>query len=312
MIKVSVLLPTYNQEKYIGKALESIVVQKTDFEYEIMVGDDASNDGTRKIVEEYRRKHPEIVKTIIRKKNLGAYRNFLDLIKRAQGDYIAFLEGDDYWIDEEKLQKQVDFLEKNPDYAAVFGRCKVVDEHDYRRVEMEKWFLAFQGGEYTALDYEKYLLPGQTATAMYRKETIINLIDKLKSDKRVMPRVPVIDRFLVLGVLSVGRIFTFEDFFAAYRYILDKNSGSWSSKNDYYSFKNVVFYLFGMKEMERVGKLLGVRLCFDNRRWYEFEKVADYKGKISFVTVNAIRFFTWLWYVDKEDFHRRFKERHGK
>ncbi len=310
MTKVSVLLPTYNQEKYIEKALESIVKQKTDFEFEVLVGDDASKDSTGKIVEEYGKHYPDIIKPIIRKRNLGAFKNFFDLFNRAAGEYLAFLEGDDYWIDENKLQKQVDFLDSNQDYAAVFGRNIVVDENNIRQSEIEKWIPAFTGGDYTSLDYENYLLPGQTATAMYRKDVLLSLMKAVQNNKKIMPRVPVIDRFLILGILSFGKIHTMPDTFAAYRYILDKSSGSWSSKNDYYSLKNVVFYLYSLKEMERVGKHLGLEICFDKRRWYEFEKVATYKRKMPFIAINIIRLFIWLWYKDKKNFLELLKERH--
>ncbi|MCR5747047.1 MAG: glycosyltransferase, partial [Lachnospiraceae bacterium] len=110
MIKVSVIVATYNQEKYIAKTLESVVSQKTDFKYEVLVGDDASKDGTGRIVKEFGKKYPDIIRPIVREKNIGAYRNFLDLLKRAKGEYLALLEGDDYWVDEEKLKKQVSFL----------------------------------------------------------------------------------------------------------------------------------------------------------------------------------------------------------
>ncbi len=310
MCKVSVLVATYNQEKYIAKTLQSVANQKTDFEYEVIVGDDASKDSTGKIVEEFGKKYPDIIRPVVREKNIGAYRNFLDLLGRAKGEYLALLEGDDYWIDEEKLQKQVTFLDSHPDHVAVFGKRIVIDENDDRNEEAEKYIPYFRGGEYTSRDYEEYILPGQTATSMYRKDTVFRLMDTFRKNKKIMPRVPVVDCFLVLGIMSFGKIYTLSDYLAAYRYILDKNSGSWSSKNDYYSVRNMLFYLYGMKEMERVGKHLGIELNFDKRRWYEFEKVAGYKGKMSILSINLIRFFIWLWYRDKKNFLTLLKDRH--
>ncbi len=312
MMKVSVIVATYNQEKYIGKAIDSILNQKTDFEFEVLVGDDVSKDRTGLIVKEYGERYPDIIKPVIRTRNLGAFPNFKDLFDRAQGEYIALLEGDDYWIDENKLQKQVNFLDAHRDYAAVFGKSIVIDESDNRQENFEKWIPNFEGGEYIAKDYENYLLPGQTATSMYRRSTAQRFFDIAMNDKTITPRVPMIDRFFVLGILSMGKIYTLQDYFAAYRYILNKESGSWSSKNDYYSVRNAVKFLYGLKEIERVGKMLGVNLDFDNRRWYEFEKAADYKGKIPFYGINIIRFFTWLWYKDKIGFHKLFIERHKK
>lgn len=312
MKRVSVILATYNQEKYIGKAIDSILSQRTNFEFEVIVGDDCSKDTTGLIVKEYGDKYPDIIEPIIRTKNLGAFRNFKDLISRSKGEYIALLEGDDYWVDEYKLQKQVDFLDANQDYAAVFGKRIIVDENNNRQENYEKWIPYFDGGVYTAQDYERYILPGQTATSMYRKSVVERLLGIVKNNKRIIPRIPVVDCFFVLGILSLGKIYTLQDCVAAYRYILDKDSGSWSSKNDYYNVRNVIFYLYGMKEMERVGRLLGVDLDFDKRRWYEFEKAADYKGKISFYGINTIRFFIWLWYKDKKSFHKLLIKRHRK
>ncbi len=309
MIKVSVIVATYNQEKYILQALESIVAQKTDFEYEVIVGDDASKDGTAALVRDFAAKHPGVIRAILREKNLGAAPNFTDLCLKAQGEYMAFLEGDDYWLDEQKLSKQVAFLDEHPDYVGVFGNNIIVDREGNRNEKVEKYMPTFAGGEYLKKDYEEYLLPGQTATAMYRTKAIFEFYSVMK---KIKPRVPVIDRFIVLGMLSIGRLFRMEDTFAAYRYVLDQDSGSWSSKNDFFSFKNMVFYLYSLKEIERVGKLIGYEVNFDMRRNYEFAKIATYKKEMSIISINIIRFFIWLWYKDKSKFYEFVRGRHQK
>lgn len=310
MIKVSIIVATYNHEKYIAKALESIVSQKADFEFEAIVGDDASKDNTAQIITDLANKYPEIIKPVLRKKNLGPFKNFYDLCMRAKGEYIAFLEGDDFWIDDDKLKKQINFLDSNKDYAACFGKCIIVDENDIRQEETEKYTAYFDGGEYTKENLEEYFLPGQTATSVYRKSVIFDLLAQVKKNKKILPKVPIADIFLILGVLSKGRIRTHKDRYAAYRYIIKKGSGSWSSKHDNYSLLNVIFFLYCMKELERVGKILGVNICFDEKRKYEFSKVADYKGQIPLIAINIIRFFIWIWYKDKKDFSRFMKERH--
>lgn len=118
--KVSVMIITYNHEKYIGQALESVLMQQTDFPFEINVIEDASTDKTQEIVMRYVRQYPDIVKPFFNKQNIGFkvtqknfYRGFLTLT----GDYLAILEGDDYWTSPHKLQKQVDFLDANPEFA---------------------------------------------------------------------------------------------------------------------------------------------------------------------------------------------------
>lgn len=119
-IKVSVSLITYNQVHFIGRAIEGILSQKVDFKFELIIGDDCSTDGTREILLEYNRRFPEIINLILhQKRNEGVPGkiNYLSTILAAKGKYIALIDGDDYWTDQFKLQKQVDFLELNPDYT---------------------------------------------------------------------------------------------------------------------------------------------------------------------------------------------------
>lgn len=108
---------TYNHEKYIKQAVESILMQKCNFDYEIIIGDDFSQDNTATIIQEFYSKYPNKIIPILRKKNIGMMHNFVDVLQKAKGKYIALCEGDDYWTDPYKLQKQVDFLEANPDYV---------------------------------------------------------------------------------------------------------------------------------------------------------------------------------------------------
>ena len=128
---VSISCITFNHENYIRDALEGFLMQKTDFDFEILIHDDASTDGTQKIIEEYAGKYPEIIKPILETENQyvkGRRGSLVFNIPRAKGRYIAFCEGDDYWTDPRKLQKQVDFLEKNKDFIACVHRVKIMAE----------------------------------------------------------------------------------------------------------------------------------------------------------------------------------------
>ena len=118
--KVSIICNTYNHEKYIAQALDSFLAQKTDFPIEVLVHDDASTDGTAAIVRQYAEKYPDIIKPILQTENQYQFRviTYTYQVPRAQGKYIAFCEGDDYWTDPEKLQLQYDFMESHPDYSA--------------------------------------------------------------------------------------------------------------------------------------------------------------------------------------------------
>jgi glycosyltransferase involved in cell wall biosynthesis len=116
---VSVCLITYNQVEFISEAIESILMQRVSFDIEIIIADDFSTDGTRQIIIDYAKKDLRI-KPILRNKNVGAGTNFVEMLAAAKGKYIAYLEGDDYWTDRYKLQKQADFMEQNDDYAICF------------------------------------------------------------------------------------------------------------------------------------------------------------------------------------------------
>jgi len=126
--KVSVITITYNHEDYIGQAIESIVSQKVKFNFEFIIADDASTDRTPEIIASYARKYPDVIKPILRKKNIGAQNNFKDAISKAAGEYIALCEGDDYWISSYKLQKQADFLDAKKEYSLVFHPVRVIYE----------------------------------------------------------------------------------------------------------------------------------------------------------------------------------------
>ncbi|WP_083251896.1 glycosyltransferase family 2 protein [Pedobacter steynii] len=129
-IMVSVCCITYNHEQYIAEALDSFLMQKTGFEFEILVGEDCSTDATRSVIREYAVRYPERIKLIAHPENIGAIRNQVDVITRARGKYIALCDGDDFWTDPEKLQKQVDFLETNPEYVICCHHTRVIDENE--------------------------------------------------------------------------------------------------------------------------------------------------------------------------------------
>lgn len=127
-IAVSVIVLAYNHEKYISKALDSILMQDFDLKYEIIIGDDCSTDGTQQIIRDYAEKYPEYIVPVLRQQNIGARKNSNDLYARAKGKYICCLEGDDYWIDNNKLIEQYNLLENHSEYSAVASRRIRVNE----------------------------------------------------------------------------------------------------------------------------------------------------------------------------------------
>ncbi|MES2701977.1 MAG: glycosyltransferase [Bacteroidota bacterium] len=125
---VDVIVPTYNHEKYIGTTIESIVTQQTNFPFRLIVSDDCSKDRTREIVAEYAAKYPDILFPVYHPKNVGAVANGYSLLSAVTAKYLAVCDGDDYWTDPLKLQKQVDFLEANPDFSMCFTEVEILDE----------------------------------------------------------------------------------------------------------------------------------------------------------------------------------------
>lgn len=125
---VSVCIITYNHELYIRKCLEGVMMQQTDFPFEVIIGEDCSTDRTREVIQEFEAKFPAIIKPIYHESNVGAARNNFEFcFPKFKGKYIAICDGDDYWTDPHKLQKQVDFLEENPGYVMCFHRVASVN-----------------------------------------------------------------------------------------------------------------------------------------------------------------------------------------
>lgn len=125
---VTVLITTYNQERYIGKAIDSVLAQKTDFPFEVYISEDCGTDGTRAILQDYAARFPDIIRLNLREQNAGISRNWYEGLCAAKGQYVCTLEGDDWWRDDHKLQKQVDFLRAHPDYLAVSHTLLLTDD----------------------------------------------------------------------------------------------------------------------------------------------------------------------------------------
>lgn len=197
---LSICTISYNQEEYIEDALDSFLMQETEFPFEIVIDDDASDDGTAMIISRYKSRFPNIIKSNLRKKNIGSMRNFIENIKRATGKYIAFCDGDDYWTDPLKLQKQVDFLERNEDYSICASRYEV---HPTRKISNFK-------GEYTQSDLLKRNILG-TLTVVFRSRLISSKMFEMLDNK------PVGDWTMWLYLSKYGKIKILEDVSAVYR-----------------------------------------------------------------------------------------------
>ena len=121
---VSVFILTYNQQEVIEQTIQSILMQQTSFPFQLVIGEDASTDSTAKICRSYASQHPQKIKLLTAEKNMGLIKNFLRTLKACDGQYVAICDGDDYWTDPQKLQKQVEFLEENKEYSIVYSLKK--------------------------------------------------------------------------------------------------------------------------------------------------------------------------------------------
>lgn len=125
---LSVCIRTYNQEAFVSEALDSVLAQRTDFVFDIIVGDDCSNDGTQSILQRYALNNANRIRLILGEENVGGPENLRRVIEASSAKYLAFLDGDDYYLDCYKLQKQVDFLENHPDFVSCFHN--VINRYD--------------------------------------------------------------------------------------------------------------------------------------------------------------------------------------
>lgn len=217
---VSVVMLAFNHEKYIRQAIESILNQTTSFPFELIIHDDASEDDTPLIIREYESRYPTIVKAIYQKEN--QYSKGVDLghhfiYPMCRGKYFAYCEGDDYWIDCNKLEEQVEYLHKNDGCSAVYHNCVIVDESsnkisDYRGPYVTR----------NETDYDSFRLgvtgdyPGQTASALVRS----SIFDLNDSEKRDLEKVRANgDKKILILAVRKGNIHVLPKVMSAHRVI---------------------------------------------------------------------------------------------
>lgn len=220
--KVTIICVTYNQEEYIEQCLDSLVSQKTNFEYQIFVGEDCSTDNTREIVKRYAEKYSIIV-PFLREKNLGSTENFCDLCERVNTPYFAFCDGDDFWTDNNRLQKQFDFMEKNPTFNGCFCRASIKVEgnwglEEFYRKKRQKnlvWPDCQPGfkkrlSTYTAKEMAEYL-PAQAVNVFLRRNT------KMERLPQWMHEIYICDAPLIFLHIGKGKLKFMKENMCTYR-----------------------------------------------------------------------------------------------
>ena len=220
-IIVSICCLTYNHEKYIRQMLESLLCQKTNFKYEILIHDDASTDGTKSIIREYEEKYPDIIKPIYQKENQhskGVRISLTYQYPRISGKYIAFCEGDDFWCDENKLQRQYDLMEQNPDAVICTHRVECVDETAKKTVgfyptcSFNDCFLSQEEFFNYLLDENYY--PFHTTSYFVRTSLMKKLLFNIPDFYTAFPAGDVT---LLLYAATMGGLIYFDDVCSKYR-----------------------------------------------------------------------------------------------
>lgn len=259
---LSVIFITYNHEKYVEKALRSVLSQKTDFDFEVVIGEDCSTDSTREKIKSVLSDYPSAdVKLRFAEKNSGwPTKNVYETTMACSGEYLAYLEGDDYWCDEYKLQKQVDFLKAHPEYIGVTHAMDMIDENGDDHTDPEVLGIGELydcSGKFTFHDYEySGKWPGHYATLVSK-----NIYKNEKFDYTILYRAHdfVDDAVILLFLLIQGDIYRMDDTMSKWRYVKKKDGGSWTSisvkrdiaKDDCYMSKTMMKWLeqyFGIDE----------------------------------------------------------------
>lgn len=296
---VSVIVLCYNQEKYICQALDSIICQKTNFTFEVYVGDDASTDNTPNLVRQYADKYPELIKPVLRQKNIGANPQYIDLVKKCRGKYLAFCDGDDYWCCSTKLQQHVNFLENHPEYVGICGWVKFVDQKGNPVWHIHGDYEAlFQKHTFTMRDFQCGLFPGQGSSAMYRNVyrnfdfewEKLYAIDPLIGDQ--------ISVFLYH--LNHNKTYVTHKCFSCYRYISSSIDGNYSSTIKVKNNPNLYFFQYCNALENTYAKLSGKRISLRKKKLKYFTE--DLQNFQRFPSINSLKTIITMLKEEKHPF----------
>lgn len=223
--KVTFLCTTYNQQDYISDTIKGFLIQKTSFPYEIIIHDDCSTDDTRKVIDSYKVRYPNLIKTIYQKQNQYSQGVPVTLIaaKQARSDYIALCEGDDYWINESKIENQYKYITSDDTISMIFSPGRIL--YQGRILKKIDCYYGSQIKQITAqemLDHHGYL--GPTASYLIKTSILINC-------KELFREAPVGDFFLELYCAAFGKLVYFPEIGSVYR-SMAKNSWSANVSKD--------------------------------------------------------------------------------
>lgn len=299
---VSIIMPTYNHEAYITESIKSVLMQKTEYSYELLINDDCSTDNTRNIAKEYAKNFPDIIKLIYPETNQGLLKSYKRLMEIAKGKYIAILESDDIWTDKFKLQKQISFLENNEDYSLVVG--------NYMRINhageiIEPKFINMREN-LNGYWYEELLCenPIGAVTICFRKNTF----DKYCSiDDYISKKFITFDYPLLLSLAANSKCFCINEILAHYRVLETSISNtavyekSIAFEDSVCEIQDYIIQKFGKRNLDeyrynecRVKKYIEKTLKFN--KIFDFIKYARKLHSHEF-KYKMMHYFPLLWYL---------------
>ncbi len=278
-VEISIIIITYNHEKYIRQTLDSVISQKITVPYEIVIFDDASTDGTIDIIREYQMKYCECITLYINEKN--SYPNLsvylYEALKRINGKYYAAIEGDDYWIDEYKIQKQYDILMTHDEFSACSSGSMVVDQEGNIQNGLQLYD-DIDGGIYNIEDFKKLKRPGMTPSMFYRNYYAEHDFPILYQASKIMGDITAI----MIAVMH-GDIYQMKDVTSAYRYVISEKCENFNSiqrDNIFYDLMILKYWIrlenYGKKEISSdfelypiENKIVQLSHRYDNKIFYK-------------------------------------------
>ncbi len=277
-VMISIICNTYNHENYIRQTLDGFIAQKTQYSFEVLIHDDASTDGTANIIREYEQKYPKIIKPIYQTENQysqginvsGKYQ-----YSRAQGKYLAFCEGDDYWCNPNKLQKQVSFLEQNPGYSACVHQTQVISD-DGKPLALFSEFT--KEGDIEKLN--EYMDFPHTSSFLLRNP----FIDNSERGRYLQKYISYWDKSMVIYMFRTGKIHFLPDIMSCYRCVTDKGTS----------------FQARMKSKNMTKEIVGAELC-------HYRQIRAYRLNVDianhyFRNVNLYALKKWLCYPSINNF----------
>lgn len=239
-IDVSVYILTYYHEHFLAQAIESVLRQKTHFKYEIVISDDCSKDKTQSIIAHYAKLYPDIIRPIYNKENLGIPKNIFQARTHCRGKYIVVLAGDDYWINDQKIEIQATFLDKHPEYVAVFNGTELRYDNDqspYAVLPPE----SERNREFTIKDYEKGGVLRSHGFMM--RNLFLNPSDReyFRQAQSISDKVD--DAVDMVLLLLKGRVYIINDITDAHRVIRSDKEERHNYNSKYKRFDKIKYYI---------------------------------------------------------------------